>query len=113
MVRVALQLLIEVAKADKRVREDPHPWSKVTALGDSTVTVTLRAWVASSDWWDARFDLLKAVKQRFEAAGLHFPYPHQVGLSRDEAMGREGQEDAPPQAVTAPPVRLQGPGRGR
>lgn len=105
-VELALALLIEIAKADKRVREDPHPWAKVTALGDSTVTVTLRAWVASGDWWDARFDLLKDVKQRFEAAGLHFPYPHQVGLSREEAMGKRA-DPPPPAELPAPRARFR------
>ncbi len=110
-IDLALRLLIEVAKSDTRVRADPAPWAKVTKLGDSTVTVTVRAWVSPSDWWDARFDLLKDVKLRFEAEGLHFPYPHQVGLTRAEAMGKT--EAAPAEPAAEPPVRLPTPARGR
>jgi small conductance mechanosensitive channel len=87
-VDLALRLLIETAKADRRVQALPEPWAKLTKLGDSAVTVTLRAWVTPDEWYDARFDLTKAVKTAFEAAGLHFAYPHQVGLSREEAMSQ-------------------------
>lgn len=31
---------------------------------------------------NAKFDIVKQVKQRFEAAGLSFPYPHQVSVDR-------------------------------
>jgi len=92
-VDVALRTLIETAEADPRVMKLPKPWAKLTKIGDNGVTVTLRAWTSPADYWDARFDLTKAVKEAFEAAGLHFPYPYQVGLTRQEAM------DAPAEAV--------------
>ena len=90
----ALQLLIETAEADPRVMKQPKPWAKLTKIGDSTVTVTLRAWMTPADYWDGRFDLTKAVFDRFLAEGLHFPYPHQVGLTRQEAMGAPAQAAA-------------------
>jgi small conductance mechanosensitive channel len=31
---------------------------------------------------DTRFDLIKQVKETFEARGLNFPYPHQVAIER-------------------------------
>jgi small conductance mechanosensitive channel len=80
---LALSLLIEIAAADPRVLRTPAPWSKVTALQDSSVGVTLRCWTDPDDWIDARFDLIKQVKQTFEARGLSFPYPHQVAIVRD------------------------------
>ena len=79
-VDLALALLLEVAKADPRVLAKPEPWAKLTALGDSSVTVTLRAWTKPEVYRDTQFDLTKAVKARFEAEGLSFPYPHQVAV---------------------------------
>lgn len=79
---VALATLIEVAGAEPRVLAKPAPWAKVTALGDSTVNVTLRCWATPDDWMDTRYDLTKAIKQTFEARGLSFPYPHQVQVER-------------------------------
>jgi len=79
-VDLALALLIQVAKEDPRIVEDPEPWAKLTALGDNSVTVMLRAWTSPDGYVDTRFDLIKKVKARFEEAGLSFPYPHQVPL---------------------------------
>jgi len=100
-VDLALMTLIETAKADPRVLKLPEPWAKLTRLGDSSVEVTLRAWTSPSDFWDARFDLIKAVKDAFEAAGLHFPYPHQVGVTRQETMAAPPAAAAPRAAKVA------------
>jgi hypothetical protein len=50
------------------------------------------------DYWSGRFDLVKAVWDAFRAAGLHFPYSHQTGISREEQMAIPGGggEVAPP-----------------
>jgi small conductance mechanosensitive channel len=79
---LALDTLIELAKAEPRVLANPQPWAKVTALGDSAVNVTLRCWARPDDWMDAKFDLTKRIKETFEARGLSFPYPHQVQVDR-------------------------------
>ena len=101
-VDAALALMLATAKADARVLASPEPWAKLTALGDSSQTITLRAWVAPDDWWDARFDLMKAVKDALAAAQMHFPYPHQVALTRaeahlDHAAGPDRQPQPRPQ----------------
>jgi small conductance mechanosensitive channel len=76
----ALALLIETAKAEPRIVDDPPPWAKITSLKESTVTVTLRAWTSPAGYRDTEFDLIKAVKKRFQEAGLTFAYPHQVAV---------------------------------
>ncbi|MFZ5720823.1 MAG: mechanosensitive ion channel family protein [Pseudomonadota bacterium] len=91
---LALEKLLEVANADPRVLPDPAPWAKVTATADSGVNVSLRCWASSDEWFNAKWDLLKAVKETFDRVGLRFPYPHQVQVDRE------------PREVTAK-VRLQ------
>lgn len=91
----AIATAIECAEADRRIVKDPEPWAKVTELGDNAVVVTLRAWAMPSDYWNTRYDLIKRVKEAYEREGLHFPYPHQVGMSRQEYL------TAPP-APTSP-----------
>jgi small conductance mechanosensitive channel len=83
----ALGVLIDCAKSDPRILEDPKPWAGVTALGDSAVTVTVRAWANLDVYWDARFAMLKRVKEALQSAGLRVAYPHQVSVER-----REGSE---------------------
>lgn len=90
----ALEVLIDCAKADPRVMARPEPWAKMTAIKDNGVTVTLRAWVSTGDYWDARFDILKTVRDRFGREGLSFPYPHQVAVEP-----RAAEPDARPGAA--------------
>ena len=99
----ALQVLIDTAEADPRVLKTPKPWAKLTAMNDSSLTVSLRAWFSPSDYWDGRFDLMKAAFERLTAAGIHFPYPHQVGLTRQEAMAAPNRtaEPQPPSAQSS------------
>ena len=78
----ALAALIACARADKRVLAKPAPDAKVTALADSSVTLTLHAWTLVADYQDARFDMIKRVKQALDAAGLSIPYPHQVAVEK-------------------------------
>jgi small conductance mechanosensitive channel len=97
-VDLALSLLLQCAKADTRVAATPAPWAKVTALNDSTVTVTLRAWTDPNTYLDVRFDLIKTVKKTFEDAGLTFPYPHQVAVESrpwTPPRSKQGADTAP------------------
>lgn len=71
-----LRALIE---ADARVLKTPEPVIAVTALSDVSVDVLLRIWTASSDMERVKFDLLRAVKERFDANGIEIPtLPHMV-----------------------------------
>ncbi len=101
-VDLALSLLIRCASEDPRVVASPPPWAKLTALNDSTVTVTLRAWTDPDTHVDTRFDLIKTVKQTFESAGLTFAYPHQVAVeSRPWAAPRSKPSGEEPVAAGA------------
>lgn len=98
----ALALLIDCAKADDRIVADPEPWSRLTDLGESSVEVTLRAWVMPADYWNTRFDMIKRVKETFEGHGLRFPYPHQIDFSRKEFLGLDAAAKPEPAPAPAP-----------
>ncbi|WP_310541637.1 mechanosensitive ion channel domain-containing protein [Phenylobacterium sp.] len=91
---LALDLLLKVAGQDERVLSSPAPWSKVTTLADSSVSVSLRCWATPDDWMDTRFDLVKQVKETFEAHGLSFPYPHQVAVERSQRAKEDAEASA-------------------
>lgn len=98
----ALALLTRIAAADERVLKTPAPWANVTGLGDSAVNVTLRCWAAPQDWNDAKFDLLRRIKDTFEAEGLSFPYPHQVAIVRQHRAGLMDDEEGTGDGDAAP-----------
>ncbi|WP_296600386.1 mechanosensitive ion channel family protein [Phenylobacterium sp.] len=93
---MALGTLVELADAEPRVLKQPRPWAKVTALADSTVNVSLRCWASPDDWMDTKFDLVRQVKETFEARGLNFPYPHQVQVDRADVAPRTKNVGADP-----------------
>ena len=74
----AMQIILDVAKADSRLLSDPEPWVRVTNLGDSSVDITARLWCNAADYWDLKFELTKAVKEAFDKDGISIPYPHTV-----------------------------------
>ncbi len=74
-IDTALQVGLDLLKADSRVLADPEPQTMVTGLGDSAVDINLRCWCNASDYWGLLFDLNKGAKQGFEAAGLNIPFP--------------------------------------
>jgi len=97
---LALDTLLELANADRRVLSEPKAWARVTALADSSVSVTLRCWASPDDWMDTKFDLVKAAKEALEARGVNFPYPHQVTIGRAQvrpkAAARKAREASAP-----------------
>jgi small conductance mechanosensitive channel len=74
------KLLLAVATLHEAVLKDPEPWAGVTALLDSSVQVTLHAWVASGDWWQVQADLIQAGKEALDEAEIEIPFPHQVAV---------------------------------
>jgi len=80
----ALAVLLNCAKADKRVLAKPPPDARVTVLGDSAVTLALHAWAPVNVYWDVRFEMIRRAKLAMDAAGFVVPYPHQVSLERKE-----------------------------
>ncbi|MGR3362608.1 MAG: mechanosensitive ion channel family protein [Maritimibacter harenae] len=74
----ALEVMLDMARADQRVHDDPEPWARVTNLGDSSVDLTMRMWADAADYWDLKFEFTKNLKEAFDAAGLSIPFPHRT-----------------------------------
>ena len=72
----AAQVLLGLARSETRVLSDPEPEVVVKALGESSVDLELRAWVAKSDFWDVNFQMTRDVKYALDKAGIEIPYPH-------------------------------------
>lgn len=64
-----------VIDADSRILTDPAPAIVLSALADSSVNFTCRAWVNSSDFWNVFFDTNEKMKKTFDAEGISIPFP--------------------------------------
>jgi small conductance mechanosensitive channel len=73
-VRATLEELIA---ADDRILAEPAHKIAVSELADSSVNFIVRPWVKSEDYWGVMFDMTEAIKKRFDAEGISFPYPQQ------------------------------------
>lgn len=71
----AKAVLLDLLKSDKRVLADPEPFVAISALADSSVNFTARAWVNAADFWSLFFDMNQKVYQTFPQKGLNIPFP--------------------------------------
>ena len=69
--------LEELLAADSRILTEPAPTIAVSALADSSVNFVVRPWVNSADYSGVMFELTEAIKKRFDAEGISFPFPQQ------------------------------------
>lgn len=76
-----LQKVREVLLAladDPRVLKEPAPAVVVTALGDSAITMSLRVWVDTPNYWDVLFMFNEHARDRLKAEGVDIPFPQRV-----------------------------------
>ncbi len=76
-LQTARNVLLELAK-DPRVLPDPAPAAVVSMLGDSSITVSLRVWVNTADYWDVMFMFNAEARDRLKAANIDIPFPQRV-----------------------------------
>jgi small conductance mechanosensitive channel len=74
-IKAAKQILEQIMQAEERILKDPAPVILVSELGESSVDLAVRPWVASGDYWNVRSDLLESIKHEFDAKGISIPYP--------------------------------------
>jgi small conductance mechanosensitive channel len=72
----AIGVVRRLFDADPRILKDPAPTVWTDSLGDSAVYLLLRAYTSTDDFWPAQTDLLRTVKEQFDAEGISIPYPH-------------------------------------
>jgi small conductance mechanosensitive channel len=71
----AMDLIRTEVEGDARVKTTPAPVIAVDNLGDSSVDIVCRIWVEGGDYFPVKWALTKAIKERFDAAGVSIPYP--------------------------------------
>ncbi len=74
-VETARKALLEILAADSRVLREPAPVVWVAALADSSVNLTIRAWVCNADYWDVFFQNNELFYNRLPEHGISFPFP--------------------------------------
>ena len=71
----AVRLVTELIAADERFLKNPEPFVAVAELADSSVNIYVRPWAKREDHFAAKLDLIKNVKERFDAENISIPFP--------------------------------------
>ena len=74
-VDVARREILAMLAADKRVLTDTAPVVYVKNLGNSSVDLVIRAWVANADYWGLYFDMNEKMYKELPSKGINFPFP--------------------------------------
>ncbi|MGE0192059.1 MAG: mechanosensitive ion channel family protein [Planctomycetota bacterium] len=101
-MRVVAETLLDVARRDGRILQDPEPHARLMGFGESSVDWVLRCWTgASSDRFAISSDLHRAVFSAFQRAGIEIPFPQRDLNIREwpKAWPKAGQAPG-----TEPPV---------
>lgn len=78
-VRKAMALILEAARETRRVLADPEPQVLLKKFGEYALELELRIWIADPHNGVANVasDVLLLVWDKFQANGIHVPYPQQ------------------------------------
>jgi small-conductance mechanosensitive channel len=80
-IEKATEIIVEEAKKHDGILDDPGPSVRLTELGDSSVALQSRIWIANpsrADFVKTRGEYVQAVKQRFDDEGINIPYPNRT-----------------------------------
>lgn len=74
-LKTAKAVLNQFIIDDKRILKDPEPFIGLGALADSSVNITVRAWVSTEEYWPVFFDMNERVYNEFKNHNLNIPFP--------------------------------------
>lgn len=71
----AREVIEGILDADEKVLKDPPYVVAVNELGDSGITILIRPWVKTEDYWEVRWRILEQVHDRLNEEGIDIPFP--------------------------------------
>ncbi|MGE4285739.1 MAG: mechanosensitive ion channel family protein [Phycisphaerae bacterium] len=68
-------ILTDIVKQHPLVLAEPAPNIRLHELADSSVNFICRPWTKTENYWDVYWDIIRTVKERFDAEGVGIPFP--------------------------------------
>lgn len=85
----ARAVLLQIARDEPMVLDDPEPVVRVVNLGESSVDLVLHAFADNADFVEARSRVIEAVRNELIGHGLNIPYPQRdLHVYHSDADGR-------------------------
>lgn len=74
-IGAAMAEIKKLFEQDERILKDPAPGVWTSTLGESSVDLIVRAWTTPDHFWATKADLLRAIKEHYDQAGISIPFP--------------------------------------
>ena len=74
-IQKVIAALREAADVPQRL-EDKDIFAEVMNYGDSSISYAVRIWTTGADYWTAKFDIQRRIKEIFDREGIEMTYPH-------------------------------------
>jgi small conductance mechanosensitive channel len=71
----AKEVIERFIQEDERILKDPAHFIGLGELADSSVNITVRAWVKPADYWGVFFDMNEKIYKNFDKEGLNITIP--------------------------------------
>ena len=76
-----ISAMVKIAEKDQRILNSEfqgaeNPYAVLSSMKDSSVELSLRAWVKAEDYWTVNFAINKELYERLPELGFNFAYPH-------------------------------------
>ena len=85
----AREILLQIARDEALVEDEPAPFVQVKNLGESSVDLKLFAYARNADYGDALSNVIEAVRNELIGNGLNIPYPQRdLHVYHRDADGR-------------------------
>ena len=73
-VDLAKQTIMDVVASCGAVFDDPKPTCVLSSLNNSSITLTLKIWCLSTDYWDTKWYLLDNIFNELKRNGITIPF---------------------------------------
>lgn len=71
----AKRAILEVIESNSLILTEPAlPFVRVVNHGDSAIGIATRVWVKSENYWTVYFDMMEAIKAKFDAENIEIPF---------------------------------------
>jgi small conductance mechanosensitive channel len=97
-------IIQSILDSHELILKDPASVVELHTLGESSVDFICRPWARTTDYWRVYWDVIKGVKQAFDAEGISIPFPqrdihvHQVAahqIAQKEVQPKLTHKSAP------------------
>lgn len=93
-IGAAMAEIRKLFDADERILKDPAPGVWTSELSESSVNLIVRAWTKSSDFWGTKTDMLRAIKEHYDEAGISIPFPQrELTVVEGKLPAKAGNEE--------------------